>query len=179
LHDSAYLAYRSGKLDEAQRLYGEMLGKNARNTDALLGLAIIAQQRGEDVTAAEYYARVLTLDPRNAAANAGMSALSADEQSENHLKTLLGEQRDSAELHFALGNHYAGQSRWGEAQQSYFSAYALESDNARFAFNLAISLDHLGQDSLAVQHYQQALQLDQAGILDHARIEQRMHELDR
>lgn len=179
LLSGAYRAYRSGKLDEARQLYGEMLAKDAHHTDALLGLAVIAQQRGEDILAVRYYTRILRLDPRNAAANAGMSALSTDEHNESRLKTLLDEQRDSATLHFALGNHYAGQSRWGEAQQAYFSACTLEPDNTQFTFNLAISLDHLGQHELAAQHYQHALQLDQAGVLDHAQIEQRLYELTR
>ncbi len=182
LLDDAYLAYRNGKLDEAQQLYLDMFKKDAHNSDALLGLAAIAQQRGEDPIAAQYYARVLALDPRNAVANAGMSALSADsENSESRLKTLLREQGNSAALHFALGNLYAEQSRWGEAQQAYFNAYTLEPGNAGFAFNLAVSLDHLGQGRLAAQHYQRAMQLDQshsAGF-DHAQISQRVQDLSR
>ena len=177
----AYLAYRSGKLDEAQQLYREILKKDARDADALLGLAVIAQQRGEDLLAAQHYARVLALDPRNAVANAGMSALTTDENSESRLKTLLREQGNSAALHFALGNLYAEQSRWGEAQQAYFNAYTLESGNAEFAFNLAVSLDHLGQNKSAAQHYQRALQLDQSHSsgFDHAQISQRIEDLIR
>ena len=178
----AYSAYQSGKPDEAQQLYLALFKKDAHNPDALLGLAAIAQQRGENLAAAQYYARILELDPRNAAANAGMSALSTDdERNESRLKTLLREQGNSAALHFALGNLYAGQSRWGEAQQAYFSAYALESGNAEFAFNLAVSLDHLGQRKLAAQHYQRALQLDpshSAGF-DHVQTSQRAQELVR
>ena len=186
LINNAYLAYRSGKLNEARQMYLEVLGKDARNTDALLGLAAIAQLLGEDRLASQYYVRVLTLDPRNAVAHAGMSALSTDENSESRLKNLLREQRDSAALHFALGNIYARQSRWGEAQSAYFNAYMLDSKNAELAFNLAVSLDHLGQNKLAVQFYQRALQLDLAGgaqphsaSLDHAQISQRVKELTR
>lgn len=178
----AYLAYRSGKLDEAQQLYLAMFKKDARSSDALLGLATIAQQRGENLMAAQYYAHILALDPRNALANAGMSALSADdERNESRLKTLLREQGNSAALHFALGNLYARHSRWGEAQQAYFNAYTLESGNAEFAFNLAVSLDHLGQKKLAAQHYQHALELDQAHAagFDHTQISQRAQELAR
>lgn len=178
----AYLAYRSGKLDEAQQLYLNMLRKDAQNPDALLGLASIAQQRDENQMAAQYYTRVLALDPRNAPANAGMSALSAnDENNESSLKILLREQGNSAALHFALGNLYAGQSRWGEAQQAYFNAYTLESDNAEFAFNLAVSLDHLGQKQLAAQYYQRALELDQphAAGFDHIQTSHHVQELTR
>jgi len=183
---NAYLAYRSGKLNEARQMYLEVLGKDARNTDALLGLGAIEQQLGEDRFAAQYYMRVLTLDPRNAVANAGMSALSTDENSESRLKYLLREQRDSPALHYALGNIYAGQSRWGEAQSAYFNAYTLDSKNAELTYNLAVSLDHLGQNKLAVQLYQRAIELDLAGgnlphsaNLDHAHISQRMKELTR
>jgi tetratricopeptide (TPR) repeat protein len=179
LLNRAYLAYRNGKLDEAHQLYLEMLRKDAQNSDALLGLAAIAQQRGDDSIATQYYLRVLNLDPRNAVANAGMSALSANENYESRLKTLLHEQSNSAALHFALGNLFAEQSRWGEAQQAYFNAYTLDTKNADLAFNLAVSLDHLGQGKLAAQHYQHALQLDPSGSanFDHAKIFQRIDDL--
>lgn len=178
----AYFAYRSGDLDEAQQLYLTLFKKDVRNTDALLGLATIAQRHGEDQMAAQYYAQVLALDPRNAMANAGMSSLSADnENNESHLKLLLREQGNSAILHFALANLYAGQSRWGEAQQSYFNAWTLDSGNAEYAFNLAVSLDHLGQRQLAAQYYQRALQLDPSHTtgLDHAQASLRAQALAR
>ena len=179
LLNNAYLAYRSGKLEQAQQLYREALNLDSNNTDALLGLAVIAQRRGVESMAAHYYAKVLALDPRNAVANAGMSALTTDDNRESRLKTLLNEQQDSASLHFALGNYYAGLARWGEAQSAYFDAYKLEPDNAELAFNLATSLDHLGQKKLAAQYYQRALQLDagnHAGF-DHAKISLRIEEL--
>ena len=181
LLNNAYLAYRAGKFDQAQQLYRQALNLDARNADALLGLAVIAQRRGSDNEAAHYYAQALALDPRDAVANAGMSALSTDDNRESRLKNLLNEQQNSSSLHFALGNHYAGQARWGEAHQSYSNAFKLEPENAELAFNLAISLDRLGQKKSAAQYYQRALQLDKSNSagFDHARIEQRVQELAR
>jgi tetratricopeptide (TPR) repeat protein len=178
LHN-AYLAYRSGKLEQAQQQYREALNLDSSNTDALLGLAVIAQRRGMDSMAAHYYAKVMALDPRNAVANAGMSALTTDDNRESRLKTLLNEQQDSASLHFALGNYYAGLARWSEAQSAYFDAYKLESDNAELAFNLASSLDHLGQKKLAAEYYERALQLDagKQAAFDHAKISTRIEAL--
>jgi tetratricopeptide (TPR) repeat protein len=175
----AYLAYRSGKFEQAQQLYQQVFKLDSNNTDALLGMAAIAQRRGANNLAAHYYAQVMALDPRNAVANAGMSALTTDDNRESRLKTLLNEQQNSSSLHFALGNYYAEQARWGEAQQAYFNAYRLEPDNAELAFNLAVSLDRLGQKKSAAQYYQRALQLDpehHAGF-DHAKISQRIEEL--
>jgi Flp pilus assembly protein TadD len=179
LLNNAYFAYRGGKPDQAQQLYLKVLNLDPNNTDALLGLGVIAQHRGEDNVAAHYYAQVLALDPRNAVANAGMSALSNDDNRESRLKTLLNEQQNSSSLHFALGNYYAEHARWGEAQQSYFNAYKLAPDHAELAFNLAISLDRLGQKKAAAQYYRRALQLDpenHAGF-DHAKISQHIEEL--
>ena len=181
LLNSAYQAYRNGKFEQAQQLYRRALNLDARNADALLGLAVIAQRRGSDREAALYYARVLALDPRDAVAQAGMSALSTDNNNESRLKNLLNEQQGSASLHFALGNQYAEQSRWGEAQLAYFNAYRLEPDNAELIFNLAVSLDRLGQNASAAHYYQSALQLDashSAGF-DHAQTTQRIQALTR
>lgn len=178
----AWLAYQNGKFDEARQRYLALFRKDAHNPDVLLGLAAIAQQHGESLLAAHYFSRVLALEPRNALAHAGLSSLSTgDENSESRLKILLREQENSAALHFALGNIYAGQSRWSEAQQAYFNAYMLEPGNAGFAFNLAISLDHLGQSKLAVQHYQRTLTLGppHGAGLDHAQISQRIDTLAR
>lgn len=181
LLNSAYVAYRSGSLDEARQSYLSMLAKDGRSTDALLGLAAIAQQRGENLMAAQYFARVLMLDPRNPVANAGMATLNTeDDGNESRLKMLLREQGDSAALHFALGNLYAGQSRWSEAQQAYFNAWTLDADNAEFAYNLAVSLDHLGQGALALRYYRRAQELDAPGSagFDHAQVARRIQALD-
>ena len=62
-------------------------------------------------------------------------------------------------LHFTLGNQLAQQGRWAEAQQEYFKAFAAEPDNADFAYNLAVSLDHLRQPRLALEYYRRALAL--------------------
>jgi Flp pilus assembly protein TadD len=179
---SAWNAYRNGDLDTASQHYGEVLRKDTQNRDALLGMAAIAQQQSQDGLAAKFYSQLLSIDPRDPDAHAGMSSLLGENEgvgAESHLKLLLAQQPESAALHFALGNHYAEQARWGDAEQAYFDACELESDNAQFAFNLAVSLDHLGQKELAAQHYRHALELD--GVANasfaHAQAELRLNEL--
>jgi tetratricopeptide (TPR) repeat protein len=65
----------------------------------------------------------------------------------------------SAYIHSSLGNIYARQHQWTQAQQAYFEAYHYDNTRADYAYNLAISLDHLNQPRLAIIYYQQALQL--------------------
>lgn len=178
---AAYQAYQNGDLGMAWQRYREVLLKDPRNRDALLGMAAIAQQQGQDDAAIQYYRQVLMLDPRDPVAQAGMSAFSTGDAAgkESRLKLSLAQSPQSAALHFALGNLYTEQSRWGDAQQAYFNAFRLEPSNALFAFNLATSLDHLGQGKLAAQYYGQALQLNTTGNagFDRVKTEQRMKQL--
>lgn len=176
----AWQAYQRGDYVSAGQGYRQVLGKDAHNRDALLGLAAVAQQQGNDEAAQHYYRQLLVLDPRDPVAQASLLNYTTDAgNTESRLKQMLSEQPRSGALHFALGNYYAEQSSWGDAQQHYFDAHSLEPANAQFAFNLAVSLDHLGQRKLAAQYYQQALQLDVSGNsgFDHAQAQQRLNEL--
>ncbi|MDP2804751.1 MAG: tetratricopeptide repeat protein [Gallionellaceae bacterium] len=179
---SAYQAYQSGDYANAWQRYRAALALNPKNRDALLGLAAISQQQGQDDSALYYYRQVLALDPRDPVAQAGLASFgTADSASkESRLKQLITQQPDSAALQFSLGNQYVTQSRWSDAQQAYFNALAIEPSNALFAYNLAISLDHLGQRKVAARYYQQALQFDAAGNagFDHTQAQRRLNELN-
>jgi len=158
---NAYQAFQQNRLDVAQESYQKMLVTEPNNIQALLGLAAIAELQKQPDKAAQYYLQVLHFDPRNATAQAGLLGIvgHADPQaSEARLKQLLV--RDpSAFVYFTLGNMYAEQSQWPAAQAAYFQAFHLQPDNADYAFNLAVSLEHLNQPKPALTFYQQAIQL--------------------
>ncbi len=158
---NAYRALQQNRLDAAQESYQQLLLTEPNNTEALLGLAAIAEQQKQPDKAAQYYLQVLHLDPKNAIAQAGLLGIvgHADPQaSEARLKQLLA-RAPSAFVYFTLGNIYAEQSQWPAAQAAYFQAFHLQPDNADYAFNLAVGLEHLNQPKLALKFYQQALQL--------------------
>ena len=158
--ERAYDALQAGRLDEAGSLYESVLRGDRKNTDALLGLASIANRRGQNERAQALYQKALESDPHHPAAQAGVISTRGQADpgmSESRLKTALAAQPEAPALLFALGNLYARQQRWSEAQQIYFRVYALEPDNPDFLFNLAVSLDHLRQSKLAHQYYQMAL----------------------
>lgn len=175
----AYQAYQGGDLNIAQTHYLDARKLAPYNLDALLGLAVIAQNQKKDAVAIHYYDNVLSLDSRNAVAHAGMSTLHVSENSDSHLKKLINEQQNSPALYFALANYYAAQAHWSEAQQAYFNAYQLQENNAEIAFNLAVTLEHLGQKKQAAHYYQRALELDINNHieLNHTAIEQRALQL--
>jgi Tetratricopeptide repeat. len=182
--EKAYDAWLADRLDDARRGYEQVLRGDPRNADALLGLAAIANRQGQLERAQGLFLQVLESDPGNMTAQAAlinMRGQSGASQSESRLKTLIARQPDSSALFFALGNLYAGQSRWSDAQQAYFQAYSLEPGNADHLFNVAVSLDHLRQKKLAAQYYQMALSAAETSpsAFDKNAAEQRILELQR
>jgi tetratricopeptide (TPR) repeat protein len=173
----AYAAWIAGDLVAAKRDYARVLKSNPRNRNALLGLGAIAVREDEWDAASRYYKALLTLNPKDSIAQAGIIAIHENVdplRGESQIKLLLREEPEAPHLHFTLGNMYADQRRWGEAQIAYFDAYRLQSDNADYAYNLAVSLDQLGQAKAAGDYYRQALDLaaqhgavfDQPGVRD-------------
>lgn len=159
--DAAYRALQEGRIDVAQTHYQRLLQQEPRNLDALLGMAVVAGRHGKLDEAGRYYFRALEVAPKNPVAQAGMLSLlgMADPAaSEARMKQLLAQQ-PAAFLHFSLGNLLAAQERWNEAQQSYFQAYHMDAENPDYAFNLAVSLEHLNQPKPALTYYRRALQL--------------------
>jgi tetratricopeptide (TPR) repeat protein len=110
-----------------------------------------------------YYQRILQADPRDAYAQAGLLALRGEQLDpslvESRVKSLLAADREATVLYFTLGNQYAQQGRWAEAQQAYFKAFTAEPVNADYAFNVAVSFDQLHQPKLALEYYRRALAL--------------------
>jgi len=57
-----------GQLDAAERVYRQIAGSDPRNSIAVVGLARVALERGDDRGAYAEAQRALTIDPENAAA---------------------------------------------------------------------------------------------------------------
>ncbi|TFW13660.1 tetratricopeptide repeat protein, partial [Duganella callida] len=180
--DSAYQAFNGNDLATAQQQYEAALAQDNTSHDALLGAAMVAARQGQKDKAASYYLRLLELSPNDADATAGLVGLRQGDisQSEARLKAILNNNPDAAPVLFALGNLYAQQGRWSDAQQAYFRAVGAAPDNADYAYNLAIGLDRLNQPRLALGYYQRALVLgqDKAVGFDRNALRKRMHELN-
>lgn len=174
----AFNAYNVGNDAVASKLYRQVLQRDLRNVDALMGLGAIAQRQGRVADANGWYAKVLEVEPRNALATSAI--LDSQPQNdvasnESRIKNMLAKQPDDANLHATLGNFYADLNQWPAAQQAYFDAYRLNA-SADNAFNLGVSLDQLGKPKLALPYYQRALELSQstASKIDKVALEARI-----
>ena len=153
------------------------------NRDALLGMAAVEIRTNRPEQAAGYYQSLLQANPRDTYAQAGLLSLRAQMgdsvQTESRVKNLLASDPDAQVLYFTLGNQYAQQGRWQEAQQAYFKAYTAEPENPDFAYNLAVSLDQIRQPKPALEYYRRALSLAQqrASSFDQALARNRVQEL--
>jgi Tfp pilus assembly protein PilF len=179
---SGYDALRGGDLVLARRNYAAAVAAEPANIDAQLGLATVEARLGNRGAAAGHYRKALEIDPRNATALAGMAALAdgaRPDALESQLRGDLAQHPASAALHFALGNLYASQSRWHEAQAAFFEAHRLDPGSADTVYNLAVSLDQLGQGRLAADYYRRALDAarGQATQFDAAPVARRLAEL--
>lgn len=178
-----HASLQRGDFELARRDYDQALQRDPNNTDALLALAAIAQRQGRSNDAELLRQRALVANPADpatqAAALSGSTAETDPQTTESRLKTLLTAQPESSALNFALGNLYARQNRWSEAQQVYFNAVAADGDNPDYLFNLAVSLDHLRQHRLAGQHYRMALEAAtrRPAAFDRTKVERRAAEL--
>ena len=161
---SAYAAYQAGNTAEAGRLYRLVLKADVTQRDAWLGLAVMAHADGQREPALDAYKRVLRLEPQNPTALAGIHSLSSqagEPMHESRLRDLLARSPEEPDLNHALGLLLSGAQRWSEAQPLFFKAHQLVPLEPRFAYNLAVTLDHLRKPSLARQYYESALILAQ------------------
>lgn len=182
---AGYAAYQAGRFDVARAEYQGALREEPGNRDALLGIAALDMREQRYESADAIYRQLLRTDPRDPYAHAGLLALRGQGidpvTAESRLKTLLAGEPEAGVLQFSLGNQYAQQARWAEAQQAYFKAVVAEPENAEYAYNLAVSLEHLRQAGPALDYYRRALALSEGrkASFDRAAVQARVQQLAR
>jgi Flp pilus assembly protein TadD len=160
--ERGWMAYQNMDYKASKLEYKKVLESEPDNHDALLGMAAVSMQQNEIRTARDIYIRLLELDPRDPHAHAGLAniaQLNGANLSETKLKQLIEYRPDDASLQFALGSLYVQNKSWPEAQQAFFNALKADSNNADYAYNLAVSLDQLGKHREAKSYYEDSLKL--------------------
>ena len=86
-----------------------------------------------------------------------LTVADGSQETESQLKLMIQEEPESPYLNFALANAYGAQNRWHEAQGHYFKALQNNPGDPNYAYNLAVSLEHISQPESAVTYYRRAL----------------------
>lgn len=155
-----YLAYRDGDYATAAARYRQALLREPNHNDALLGLAAVYQRSGELSLAAGIYQKLLAVDPGNAVAASALLAIRAGQpgsESESDIRHLLQRYPEAHYLHFALGSIQVSHDRWPEARRSFQAASDLKPGDAEYRYNLAVTLERLGETAAARKQYELAL----------------------
>ena len=155
----AYDAYKSGNNSLALTRYNQVLEEEPGNRNALLGRAAINVQNGNSTAAIKDYQALLLANPKDSLAMASLITVAnySPRETESQLKLMIREEPSSPHLNFVLANVYGAQNRWQEAQGHYFRALQNNPGDPNYAYNLAVSLEHISQPGSAITYYRRAL----------------------
>jgi tetratricopeptide (TPR) repeat protein len=177
----AYDAYKSGNDSLATTRYNQVLEIDPRNRNALLARAAINVQNNNGNAAIKDYQTLLLHNPKDSLAMTSLITVAnySPLETESQLKLMIRDEPNSAYLNFALANAYGAQNRWQEAQGYYFKALENNPGDPNYAYNLAVSLEHIAQPVAAVAYYQRALDNIDNGLATFSRevVSQRMETL--
>ncbi|MEX2112666.1 MAG: tetratricopeptide repeat protein, partial [Pirellulales bacterium] len=159
--NSALERHRSGDLEEAARLYREILASNARQPDAWHLLGLIDYARGNYAPAIEHIRRAILLDGAQASFHnhLGEALLAAGflPEAEASCRRGLALEADFAIGHNTLGTVLAARGALDEAIASYRRAIALAPQFAQAHYNLGLGLEAQEAFAEAESSYRHAL----------------------
>ncbi len=179
----AYAAYQSGNDQLAMRKYNQVLEVDPTNRNALLARAAINVQNNASAAAIKDYQRLLLINPKDTLAMTSLLSVAnfSPREAESQLKMMLRDEPESPYLNFALANSYGAQNRWQEAQTHYFIALQNNPQDPNYAYNLAVSLEHIAKPSAAVAYYRRALDNFDKGLATFSKevVDQRLETLSK
>ncbi len=153
--------HQAGRLEEAERLYRQVLQGDPKHADALHFLGVIAHQRGRDDVALELLRQAIAQNARvpsfhNNLGNV-LKALGRLEEAVASYHQALALRPDHAEAHGNLGSALQAQGRLDAAAAAYRRALALKPGSAEIHNNLGNTLQAQGQWDEAIASYARAL----------------------
>ena len=136
--------HQAGRLDEAERLFRQVLAVNPRHADSLHLLGVIAYQTGRHDLAVDMIRKAIAINPREASLQSNMGNLLLQQ---GRLDEAVACYRRAIELKpdFSeglnnLGNALRAQKQLDDAVDSYRRALKLRPDDPEVHYNLATAL---------------------------------------
>ena len=167
-YSRAVRCHSAGRLDEAERLYREILDANPRHSDSLHLLGVLALDAGKFDEALELIGNALEISPCHVAARLSLgNALLRSSRVADAVaayKRVVELKPDLAEGHFNLGNALQLLGRLEDAVGAYNRALQLKPDYAKAYNNLGNTLRSLGRLEEALETYDLAISRRTAGF---------------
>jgi Flp pilus assembly protein TadD len=136
--------HQAGRLDEAERLFRQVLAINPRHAVSLHLLGIIAYQTGRHDLAIDLIRKAAAINPGDASAHSSLGNLLLQQGRLDEAVTCYRKavdlKPDFSEALNNLGNALRAQKRLDEAIASYRRALGLRSDDPEAHYNLAMAL---------------------------------------
>jgi predicted O-linked N-acetylglucosamine transferase (SPINDLY family) len=157
----AIAAHRKGAVEEAKRLYGEVLRLDPRSEAAHGNLAIIAAQQGDLAGAERLFRRAIELRPDAPEGFNNLGALLAQQGRVSEAvaahRRAIALKPDYAEAHLALGNALKLQDKLDEALAAYRDAIRLRPGYVEAGNNIGVVLQRQGRRDEALAAYRGVL----------------------
>jgi predicted O-linked N-acetylglucosamine transferase (SPINDLY family) len=158
---NAWRLHQAGNLNEAARLYQEVLRTNPRNFNALQLLGFVHFQRGEFSDAERIMEKAIRINPSSVDAlyNRGcaLQALDRPKEALQCFGKALSVKPDFVPAHVNRGNVLSQMRRYDEALVSYDKALSLQPDAAEALLNRGNVLLELKRPADALSSYDKAL----------------------
>jgi predicted O-linked N-acetylglucosamine transferase (SPINDLY family) len=155
--------HQAGRLEEAEKLYRQVLQADSGHADALHLLGVLALQRGYCDVAVDLIGNAIAHNNRVPAFHNNLgNALSAQgklEEAAASYGRALSLKPDHVEAHFNLGAALQAQGKTAEAAASYRLALSLKPDHLQALMNLGNTLQGDGKLNEAIALYRRALTL--------------------
>jgi len=155
--------HQAGGLDEAERLYSEILSQDPNHAVVLNFLGVLKSQEGEARQATELIGKAIALQPNYVEAHYNLGiALQEQGRADDAVAAYhkaLKLKPDYTMAHNNLGNALKDQGRLEEAVVAYHRALESEPNLGRAHYNLGIALKEQGKLEDAVTAFYQALEL--------------------
>lgn len=161
-YESAALMLERNQPGEALHIYDLLLRNNPRDRLALLGRAAALQKLGRSLLAISAYEDVLAAFPGDEWAMVNLLGLVSAQAPEHALAQLERLQRlnpKTALLPAQIGMVLMAQGNFEMAARSLDRAVALDPENAKYIFNLAVLYDKWGQPQNALRYYRKCLEM--------------------
>lgn len=164
LLQKALALHQSGQLDQAERLYGDVLSREPENPDALHLLGLAHHQRGDDRAALAPLERAVAASPDTALYHNSLGEvfrrLGDPDKAEAQFRNAVRLAPGYSEAHNNLGNLLRDRGDLAGARAALSRAVTLKPGSADAWNNLGVTLFEAGRTADAVEAYHKSIALN-------------------